>query len=292
MATKTSSDTKNWGARHYCATRRARWSALLLSKIREYDGVERNPEMPSTPNLCPSCAKSSGVSRKKIGGHFFYFCKAHPGVNLGPVAQPKPERLRTGRHLRAAASVRPQKRPRQNARRKTKGTRRHLGVAAWRTYEEVAAFLLDKFGHEFGLKTVEGKQLIDGLRSGTPWEIEGKGIREGDSGFVIIECRRYTTSRQNQEKTGALAYRITDTGAAGGIVVSPLGLQEGAKKVAAAEKILEVHLDKNSTAFDYVLSFLNRVMVGLTDDLSVCLRESGQIEVRDRDGNIITRRQF
>ena len=74
--------------------------------------------------------------------------------------------------------------------------------------------------------------------------------------------------------------------------MSPLGLQEGAKKVAAAEKILEVHLDKNSTAFDYVLSFLNRVMVGLTDDLSVCLRESGQIEVRDRGGNIITRRQF
>lgn len=71
---------------------------------------------------------------------------------------------------------------------------------SWKTYEEVATFLHDKFAHEFGLKRVEPKQLVDGLRSGTKWEIDAKGIREGDSDFIIVELPSKTTSRQNQEK--------------------------------------------------------------------------------------------
>jgi hypothetical protein len=102
--------------------------------------------------------------------------------------------------------------------------------------------LLNEFATEFGLERVEGKQGIVGQRSGTTWEIEAKGLREGDSGFVIVECRRYTNSKQNQEKVGGLAYRIIDTGAVGGIIVSPLGLQEGAERVAAAENIVRVQL--------------------------------------------------
>ena len=57
-----------------------------------------------------------------------------------------------------------------------------------------------------------------------------------NEGFVIIECRRYTKSRQSQEKIGGLAYRILDTGARGGILISPLGMQEGASKIADVEK--------------------------------------------------------
>jgi hypothetical protein len=157
---------------------------------------------------------------------------------------------------------------------------------SWKTYEDVATFLLDKFAQEFGLQRVEGKQLIDGLRSGTKWEIDAKGIREGDSGFIIVECRRNTTSRQNQEKIAGLAYRIVDVGAAGGIVVSPIGLQEGARKVAVAENIVEVHLDENSTADDFFLSFLNRIMVGVSD--TICWNDSVQIEIRDQNGNRVT----
>src|SRR4051794_28061593 len=78
----------------------------------------------------------------------------------------------------------------------------------WRTYEEVARFLLDQYAKEFGLQRVEGKQKVRGERSGTYWEIDAKGIREGDDGIILVECRRYTTSKQSQEKTGALAYRI------------------------------------------------------------------------------------
>ena len=135
--------------------------------------------------------------------------------------------------------------------------------ALWKTYEEVATYLLGEVAHELGLDRVEGKQAISGKRSGTDWEIDAKGVRSGEEGFVIIECRRYTKAKQNQEKIGALAYRILDTSAAGGIVVSPIGLQAGAAKVASSEGIIHVHLDRNSTKQQYFLQFLNKLFVGI-----------------------------
>ena len=49
---------------------------------------------------------------------------------------------------------------------------------AWRTYEEVADHLLNRFANEFGLKFVEGKQKIQG--SATTWEIDAKGVAGND----------------------------------------------------------------------------------------------------------------
>jgi len=137
----------------------------------------------------------------------------------------------------------------------------------WESYEQVAGFILSQMIDNFGLKLIEGKQSIKGKRSGTKWEIDGKGILKNGEGFIIIECRRYTTSRQKQENIAALSYRIIDTGAKGGIMVSPLGLQEGAKKIAEAENIIDVHLDENSTTKDYILRFLNQVFVGVSDSV-------------------------
>lgn len=134
----------------------------------------------------------------------------------------------------------------------------------WETYEEVAAYLLDQIASEFGLARFEGKQDLIGKRSGTSYEIDAKGISGNNEAFFIVECRRYTTSRQNQEKLGALAYRIIDTGAKGGIMVSPLGLQEGANKIAAAENIHSVILDANSTRSDHILKFLNQAQISFS----------------------------
>ena len=160
-------------------------------------------------------------------------------------------------------------------------------MAKWESYEQVAAYLIDQFASEFGLERVEVKQEVTGKRSGTTWEIDAKGFRQDDAGFVIVECRRYTTSKQNQEKVGGLAYKIIDTGAEGGIIVSPLGLQEGAKLVAAARNIVSVQLNENSTRHDYVLRFLNKVMVGLSD--TITFTDSFSAEVNDKDGNVISR---
>ncbi|MDP2983985.1 MAG: hypothetical protein Q8O92_11740 [Candidatus Latescibacter sp.] len=151
---------------------------------------------------------------------------------------------------------------------------------SFKTYEEVATYLLNQMAEEFGLQKVEDKQKIIGLRSGTVWEIDGKGIGDGNTKFVIIECKRYTASRLNQEIVGGLAYRINDTGASGGIIVSPLGLQEGAKKVAAAENIIPVIIDENSSSTDYIMKFLDKIKVGL----------SGQLDMSSSLGKLVSRK--
>jgi hypothetical protein len=110
-----------------------------------------------------------------------------------------------------------------------------------RRYEEVAAEILGRVKHELGISSVEGKQVVPGL-SGTDWELDAKGIKAGSDAYVIIECRRYTTSRLKQEAVAGLAWRIHDTGASGALLVSPLGLQEGAQRVAAAANVVAVHL--------------------------------------------------
>jgi hypothetical protein len=142
-------------------------------------------------------------------------------------------------------------------------------TAHWESYEQVAVYLLDQIADVLGLKRVEGKQSLGGNRSGTQWEIDGKGVKLRDGGFVIIECRRYTKSKQKQEQVAGLAYRILDTAAEGGIVVSPFGLQEGAAKVAAAENIQTVFTNENCTRTEYILRFLNNIFVGLSDTVSV-----------------------
>ncbi len=135
---------------------------------------------------------------------------------------------------------------------------------SWKTYEEVARYLLWQFGEHFGLEDVEGKQKVKGIRSGTDWEIDAKGRKIGTNEmFVIVECRRHTVSGQKQEHLAGLAYRIVDSGATGGIIVSPLPLQEGAKKVAQAEGIVEVTLNKDCSTTNYIMQFLNEVMVGV-----------------------------
>jgi hypothetical protein len=135
----------------------------------------------------------------------------------------------------------------------------------WHSYEEVAVYLLNQIADVLGLERAEGKQSVEGRRSGTRWEVDGKGVKLGEEGFVIIECRRYTKSKQKQEQVAGLAYRIIDTGAEGGIIVSPLGLQEGAAKVANAENIQTVYMDEKSTQANYILRFLNNTFLGVSD---------------------------
>ena len=87
-------------------------------------------------------------------------------------------------------------------------------------------------------------------------------MKEGNTGFVILECKRYK-DRVEAEKLEALAFRITDAGAAGGIVVSPMGLQEGAAKIAASQNIVTVQLNCEANQYEYVLRFLKDVMIGV-----------------------------
>ena len=65
---------------------------------------------------------------------------------------------------------------------------------------------------------------------------------------------------------------------------SPLGLQEGAEKVAKAENIRNVILDPASTTTNYILKFLNEVHVGIGE--KGFGRESICVTKIDKDGNV------
>jgi hypothetical protein len=137
---------------------------------------------------------------------------------------------------------------------------------SWKTYEEVAQFLLNQIAGHFGLGHVEGKQVVPG-DSGTNWEIDAKGVLAGHEGFLIIECRRYTKRGIPQDQVAGLAYRIRDTGADGGVIVSPLELQRGAAMVAAHTRIRSVRLAPHSTTTKYVLQFLNQTFIGIEPEV-------------------------
>lgn len=151
-----------------------------------------------------------------------------------------------------------------------------ISSAKWLIYEEVATEILGRLKEELGLVAVESKQSVAG-NSGTDWELDAKGLKDETGAFVIVECRRYAKSRLKQEAVASLAWRIQDTGAAGGFIVSPLGLQEGAIKVAAAANILPVTLNANATPHQFVLSFLGNFFVGLTGLEVSC--QAGQLTV-------------
>ncbi len=85
--------------------------------------------------------------------------------------------------------------------------------------------------------------------------------------IMIVECRRVTTGGQKQGDLAELAWKIFETQSSGGIIVSPLPLQKEAQLVARAENIIPFTLNKDCSTTDYVLAFLNKVMVGLSESL-------------------------
>jgi hypothetical protein len=158
---------------------------------------------------------------------------------------------------------------------------------SWKNYEDIARYFLNRFRQEFGLEHVDAKQKLKGS-SGTSWEIDAKGVRDGDNGAIIlVECRQHRSKRLNQEAIGGLAYRIIDTGASGAIIVSPLPLQEGARKVAEANNIIHVQLRPDSTPENFGLSFFSKILVGFTE--RVTFSEDVSIVIVDNDGNKTTK---
>lgn len=155
------------------------------------------------------------------------------------------------------------------------------------TYEEVANYLLERLSDALGLglERVEGKQKLVG-KSGMEWTVDGKGVKTDDGAVVIIEARRYTNSKLKAEAVGAIQYRINDVGAAGAIVVTPIGLQEGGEKIAQYHHNLQtVHLDADSTTTDYVLKFLGHVFLGASAGLVVTPIVEATAEVTHPDGS-------
>ena len=125
----------------------------------------------------------------------------------------------------------------------------------WETYEQVARKVVSDLHRELDAVDITGKQKLQG-ESGATWEIDGKATSGVSDGFFVVEARRHITSGQKQEHMAALAYRIKDLGGIGGIIVSPLPLQRGAKLIAEHEHIAELRLAPDSTTENYIAQFL------------------------------------
>ena len=90
-----------------------------------------------------------------------------------------------------------------------------------------------------------------------------RGVTTEDGEIVIIECRRLTTSRINQEDMGGIAYRIGHVGAAGGIVVTPIGVQEGARKTPRNTRASRLFASMPTRPRRiFMLEFLDKVIAG------------------------------
>jgi hypothetical protein len=148
----------------------------------------------------------------------------------------------------------------------------------WLLYEDAARKVLADLRGKIGLSAVEGKQSLVGL-SGTTWEIDAKAWRDGKEGFLLVEARRHTTSGLRQEEIAAIAYRIQDVGASGGIVVSPLPLQQGATLIARSAGIAHVRLTPESTTESYIAEFLGQRFLGASIAESIAITDRYDAEV-------------
>jgi hypothetical protein len=132
-------------------------------------------------------------------------------------------------------------------------------------YEEVSRQILHEQREYFDLERVEGKQDVPAL-NGTSYEIDAVAYRKGDEMLVLFECRD-RNKRLDQEAVNGFAYRILRTQAATGYIVTPIGLQAGAKLVADYEKIDQIIIPRGATPENYVVRFLNHVLAKVTDHI-------------------------
>jgi Restriction endonuclease len=98
--------------------------------------------------------------------------------------------------------------------------------------------------------------------------VDGKGVPAGADLIFVVECKHYPDRKVNQGTVAGLAWTIQDVGASGGIIVTPLGLQEGAEIIARHANVHTVLLTPESTPVTYVMRYLENLWVGVHDGLT------------------------
>jgi hypothetical protein len=129
-------------------------------------------------------------------------------------------------------------------------------------YEDVTKTILNALRSHLGLACVQGEVRHEG-ESGTAWNVDASCYRQDDGALLLVECRRKTTRRVDQEEMAGFAFRIGDTGASGGLMVTPIGYQKGAKAVAGATRIGLATLNPDATSREYTLEIAERLFHGL-----------------------------
>lgn len=162
-------------------------------------------------------------------------------------------------------------------------------IKKWCKYEDVVKQLIYDVRDFLEIGRVEGKQKIKGTLSSTEWEVDVVAYNARDEKLILVECKYRSHSKLSQEVLGGFAYRVMDAEADRGIIVTTIGLQEGASKVASASKIIELKLDPNSTSADYIAKIANQIFIKSTE--SIKINDHINIEVRDANGDLKDKRE-
>lgn len=159
----------------------------------------------------------------------------------------------------------------------------------WKNYEDAVRAIIGQHRELFGLEAVASAPAKIQGKSGYVWNIEVIGYAVRNRAAVLFEVRRKTTRNVVPEEAGALAFRISDTGASKGFFVTPLGrhLSRGAKQVALAHKIDHAQVSCDATPEQYILNYLNQFFVRVTDHVVLDIKDSFRIFVADKDGKPI-----
>lgn len=129
-------------------------------------------------------------------------------------------------------------------------------------FEQTVRSILQQCRNALGYSHVDPKGKLPG-KSGTKWEIDATAYLATSGDMVIVECRWRSTKKIDQEQIGALVFRVQDTGAVAGLMVTTIGLQKGAALVAAASQIGVAKLDPDATEREYVLELAGRLFHGI-----------------------------
>jgi hypothetical protein len=135
---------------------------------------------------------------------------------------------------------------------------------AWETYEDVARQLINDIKSYLGLSMVNPDKKKFPKKDGGRCEIDVSAYNMSDGKLVLVECRK-ENRRLIQEEVHGFAYRIQQTNAMRGIIVTTIGLQEGGVIAANGAKIQTIKLDPSSTLDNYIAQFIGFLAIKLTD---------------------------
>jgi len=132
-------------------------------------------------------------------------------------------------------------------------------VENWRNYEDAARKIIGKLNSmkdELRIEKITDKQKIKG-KSGEEWEMEIMASDSESGKPILLECKCWAKPIP-RDVIVSLAYKIKDVGGDRAFIITPIGLQSGAKKLAGVEQIETILLTKDSTSSNFDLVLANR----------------------------------
>lgn len=148
----------------------------------------------------------------------------------------------------------------------------------WERYEDVARQVIDDIKSHLGLSLVNEDKIEFKKKDGGKCEIDISAYDMSDGKLVLVESRKKNKSL-NQEEVHGFAYRIQQTGAKRGIIVTTIGLQQGAQIAADGAKITLIRLNEGSTKEEYVAKITQQIFLKITDKCKMGISFIGGINI-------------